>query len=406
MSLDPLSVFTVVGICGIIAFVLGRHSRQSDVNAAENREKGRFQQYLDSQHALKELGASFNGLKKTASERENHLVELQQFVDATLRDWQRQSAILPSLRYWADSVRHEYDRLLEKNLRVRPALRAADEVKQAKAESRQYRKELEAIRAQLSLYDSLAPWLSEYTQLTVDEILEGINEEREFRELYNSGDDPVRLFVPEAEWSRLTVIERNQLALDRYWNGSRRRTAWSAGIQYERFIGYKYEREGYRVQYQGALLGVDDLGIDLICTKGDDTHIVQCKRLSPIKGLPVRENVIAQTYGASVFHTMEHSHCGTATPVLYTTYEASEIARRFASQLGVRLHEHIQFEPYPCIKCNISQIDNQRIYHLPFDQQYDSTVIGDHKNEFYAMTVKEAEDAGFRRAYRWKGNSK
>ena len=51
-------------------------------------------------------------------------------------------------------------------------------------------------------------------------------------------------------------------------------------------------------------------------------------------------------------------------------------------------------------ECNIG-IEG-KIYHLPFDQQYDSTII-EGKDEFMALTVAEAEKAGFRRAYRWHG---
>jgi hypothetical protein len=40
---------------------------------------------------------------------------------------------------------------------------------------------------------------------------------------------------------------------------------------------------------------------------------------------------------------------------------------------------------------------------LPFDQQYDVTKVNG-KDEFMAMTVAEAESAGFRRAYKWHGN--
>ncbi len=60
---------------------------------------------------------------------------------------------------------------------------------------------------------------------------------------------------------------------------------------------------------------------------------------------------------------------------------------------------------YPCIKCNIgrSESGETKIYHLPFDQQYDATKIKN-RGEFYAMTVKEAEDAGFRRTFKWFGN--
>ena len=54
----------------------------------------------------------------------------------------------------------------------------------------------------------------------------------------------------------------------------------------------------------------------------------------------------------------------------------------------------------PRIKCNISR-GGERIYHLPFDQQYDTTVITPNTGELWAQTVAEAETAGFRRAWRW-----
>ena len=60
---------------------------------------------------------------------------------------------------------------------------------------------------------------------------------------------------------------------------------------------------------------------------------------------------------------------------------------------------------YPCIKCNISMVDGARIYHLPFDQQYDNTRIEIKKGEMYCQAVEEAEKAGFRRAFKWRGDN-
>lgn len=60
---------------------------------------------------------------------------------------------------------------------------------------------------------------------------------------------------------------------------------------------------------------------------------------------------------------------------------------------------------YPCIKCNIST-DGEKIYHLPFDQQYDKTKININKGEFYCEKIEEAEKRGFRRAYKWQGDKK
>ncbi len=55
------------------------------------------------------------------------------------------------------------------------------------------------------------------------------------------------------------------------------------------------------------------------------------------------------------------------------------------------------------IKCNINQSTKEKIYHLPFDQQYDRTKITAECGEFYATTVAEAEKKGFRRAFRFAG---
>jgi len=406
MTLEPQHLFFLLGGVAVAAFIVGRISRKGDIEDANRRTESRFKQYSEASDKLRQAATRIQELSEKNTESERRFTELQSFVDETLKDWKQQGALLPSLREWSERIQIEYDEMIEKDLRHRrpPAWRAAEQVKEARAESRRHKKEAERLRPQLALYESLAPWLAEYTDLTVEEILAGIREEEELKEFYKSGDDPVSLFVPRSEWNNLSDAERNQLALDRYWQGSRRRTAWTAGIQYERFIGYHHEAKGYRVDYHGALLGVDDLGIDLVCTKDNEVRIVQCKRLSKAKGIPVRENVIAQIYGAARYYTMENSHLADAVPVLYTSFECSETARRFAQHLGVRLFEDVAFQPYPCIKCNISHLNSERIYHLPFDQQYDATVIGDMDGEFYAMTVAEAEEAGFRRAYRWTGN--
>lgn len=404
--LEPQHLVFLLGGLGVAAFILGRKSRNGDIKYAKQQTESRFKQFSEASNQLRQAEDRIKELSQLKSESDRRFNELKGFVDETLSDWKKQGALLPSLREWSDRLQVEYDGMIERDLRHRrpPSWKAAEQVKEARQQAREYKKEAERLRPQLTLYESLAPWLAEYTDLTVEEILAGIREEKELREFYKSGDDPVSLFVPRAEWASLSEAERNQLALDRYWQGARRRTAWTAGIQYERFIGYHHESKGYRVEYQGALLGLEDLGIDLVCTKSNEVRIVQCKRLSKTKGIPVRENVIAQVYGAAKYYTMEHSLLTDTVPVLYTSFECSDTARTFAKFLGVKVFENVPFQPYPCIKCNISQMNGERIYHLPFDQQYDSTVIGDMDGEFYAMTVAEAEKAGFRRAYRWKGN--
>ena len=92
-------------------------------------------------------------------------------------------------------------------------------------------------------------------------------------------------------------------------------------------------------------------------------------------------------------------------PKLITTIEVSSKAEQVAKVLGVAL-EKIPFEYYPSVKCNISRRTGEKIFHLPFDQQYDTALIEEERLEYYVETIAEAEALGFRHAYRWKGEIK
>jgi hypothetical protein len=72
--------------------------------------------------------------------------------------------------------------------------------------------------------------------------------------------------------------------------------------------------------------------------------------------------------------------------------------------LGVEIQERVEITPYPTIKCNINPNTKEKIFHLPFDQQYDKIVVGDVDGECYVATVEEALSKGFRHAYKWQGN--
>lgn len=315
------------------------------------------------------------------------------------------SVLLPSLIRWADNLKILEDEAIVKQLthKVRPAFKSAEEVKIAKAQARQYKKEVEVARNRVDLYESLAPWLIDYTELSLEEILDSLKEENERMNTEGENQDPIAFYLSKSDWNKLTASERNQLALDRYSDKYRKKTPWQIGIEYERYVGYVFEQDGYNVKYQGVTQGKEDLGIDLICTKGNQTLIIQCKRFSRAKGTPVRENVVAQTYGTTQLYRMQQNDKYEVTPVIVTSYELSEEALKFAKYLNVKIVSNFEYKDYPMIKCNISNVTNEKIYHLPMDQQYDNITIGNAKC-FYVKTVADAERQGYRRAYRWQGN--
>ena len=72
-------------------------------------------------------------------------------------------------------------------------------------------------------------------------------------------------------------------------------------------------------------------------------------------------------------------------------------AQQFTEQLGLIIWRADMID-FPRIKCNINA--GEKIYHLPFDQQYDRTQIVN-KGECYAYRALDAERMGFRRAKRY-----
>ncbi len=296
-----------------------------------------------------------------------------------------------------------------------PAKITAKALQQIAQEKREVEKKYRITKCLIEMYESLFPWICEYVGEDLNELLLSLSSEEEAN---GEEKDPVLHYVPKVEYEKLTEENRNQKALDRYQN-SRGKKPWQIGRDYERYIGYLYEQQGYKVQYEGIEKGLEDLGRDLICRKGSQIEIVQCKCWANYK--TIHEKHINQLYGTTVkfyidqvntegnkkemnlFHNKFNS--GNINATFITSTKLSETAMRFAQALGINIVQEKLLQKYPMIKCNITGDGEKinKIYHLPFDQQYDNTQITK-KGEFYASTVKEAMDHGFRRAYHWKGN--
>ncbi|MBX3315848.1 MAG: restriction endonuclease [Phycisphaeraceae bacterium] len=301
------------------------------------------------------------------------------------------------------------DRLARQlDTKQRPAPRAAEEIREASRRRREAERLLRLAEYKTRYYESLFPWLTELVDESVaDDVVAATQPEA-------SAEDPVSTWLTAAEYQKLTPSVRNQIALDRY--KARTKSKWEIGRDYERFIGYCYERDGYHVSYKGAVDGFDDLGRDLIASKQGEVLIIQCKYWSQHK--MIHEKHVFQVFGTAVEYDMStgpvasraadnrtapllFSQQSQIQPVLVVSNKCSDRARAFATRLGVVLREQVPLDSYPVIKCNVSS-SRQRIYHLPFDQQYDRVVIELRKGECYADSVAEAESMGFRRAFRWK----
>lgn len=217
--------------------------------------------------------------------------------------------------------------------------------------------------------------------------------------------DPVFQFLNKNEWHNLSEAERNQLALDRYIE-SHKKNNWQIGRDYELFVGQKYLSKGYDVDFTGSYLGLEDMGRDLICKKGNEVIIIQCKYWSLKK--EIHEKHINQLYGTIVSYSIENNiPLNNVKGCFITNTKFSKTAIEFAKRLNIEVKENENIINFPRIKCNVG-VDQDgkktKIYHLPMDYSYDVAKIVK-KDEFFAMTVKDAEDAGFRRSYRWHGDN-
>ncbi|GBR72818.1 hypothetical protein NO1_0282 [Candidatus Termititenax aidoneus] len=229
--------------------------------------------------------------------------------------------------------------------------------------------------------------------------------DKELQEIANIEDDEKRIIalISKEKYDSLDENTRNQLALENYI--TKRKSRWAIGRDYEMFVGYEYANNGWTVLYHGILKGFEDFGRDLIATKGNTTHIVQCKYWSKKK--IIHEKHIFQLFGSTIAYKIENKTENDAEkeiiPIFMTSTTLSDQAKQFADYLGVKYIENKELGNFPRIKCNISKKNKNKIYHLPSDQQYDNTIIEPEYGEFYAHTVKEAVEKGFRRAYYWHG---
>jgi len=263
----------------------------------------------------------------------------------------------------------------------------------------------------------LFPFLVEFREDNIDDALLQILESHYQDKESEEGEDPVKVYLSPGEYQSLSISERNQKALDRYTDPKRKKSSFQIGKEYERYVGYVYESQDYDVTYFGIEEGKEDLGRDLICKKGDKIEIIQCKYWSTHK--TIHEKHINQLFGTTVKYYIDsvgerHQQKqlsffpellreGKISASFYTSTQLSETARKFAKALGIAIYENHTLKPYPVIKCHINKQSGEKIYHLPFDQMYDRTKLEKKYGEFYAMTVKEAEEKGFRRAWKWRG---
>lgn len=359
---------------GISEIRLSQTQRDSLIRMDSEYEQFKQKLASERQLALSHISDREKELNRLSSElkrKEKKLSEKETVLNEKLQSYPWLASRLADLE------------MLSISIRVRDAYTKAELTALLKRQT----KEIAMLKNQLAVYEYLFPILEEFKEVppqNIEKVLSQSSDEG-FHYQWLSNDD----------YEVLTSREKSDRWIQRYF-AERSKSAWEAGIKYERYIGYLCEQKGYSVKYNGAVMYKEDMGRDLIVSKGKNVYVVQCKRFSSDK--EIHENHVFQLLG-SVIHLRATQPNKTVTGVFVTSAQLSPVARECASIIGLQVYENVKFEQYPIIKCNIGR-DGQRIYHLPYDQQYDRISIEHHKGELYCSSCAEAEGRGFRHA--WK----
>ena len=369
---------------------------QKEKNLTERYNELRRQLSKEYEEKNKELVKAYYSLEKDLrieeAELENSRVKLTELIKSTT-PFSRSAALAADIQLIIFKDYRDY--LLKKS---HPALSAAETVSELKREVRRYIKDYKLMLYKYEYLKNLFPELGRYLDDDEGELVE--IEEFQNNNGYTDGYDRVRDYISKEEYMKLSESERNQRAYDK-WK-AKNKSKWIVGMLYEIQVSQLLQRNGYKVEEYGMNNGFQDLGRDIIAHKEGITYIIQCKNWNAKS--QIHENTVCQTFGTTIEYELSKDVSlipDKIVPVIITTTTLSETALRFANKLGVEV-KYIRFDDsIPLIKCNIN--NKNKIYHLPFDQQYWHTYI-DKEGEFYAYTVEEAEKKGFRRAYRWSGS--
>lgn len=276
-----------------------------------------------------------------------------------------------------------------------PSYKSADYIKEIKSEY----KRLQVKNKQLELL------LSKF----LEEKNENITETEKIENTFDDGERAYRYNkITKEEWAKLSYIEKLDLTVSRY--KEKWKDKLNIGLEFERYCGYLYEKNDYKVDYNGILKGKSDGGIDLIASNKNKKIYIQCKYWSINK--QIRENAITQLFGSALKKAIDDGETYNSfieklnsekiRIVLLTKTELSLEAKLFCKKLNILYKEKIEINPnYPIVK-GVS--GEERIFYIPTDLQYDNIKYKSTSKEYCRFkTCKEAEQAGYRHCYKWRG---
>ena len=178
--------------------------QQKEAQAAKNPMSAiKDQVYATRGHELLQVRATLQQLEAALKEAQAAKDQMYALGQVQIENIRKDGALLPSLVRWADQLQEEYDRqrslYAERHYASAPV--AADRVREANARARLAERERNELRNRVALYEAQAPWLSDYTDLTVEEILAGFRLDEDIGNAIDQAEDPVQIFLSPGEWT-------------------------------------------------------------------------------------------------------------------------------------------------------------------------------------------------------------
>jgi hypothetical protein len=379
--------WVIAGVCASLLLGFGLHGwlRGKAVEVKESDENRRIRDSLTRQEAAFRREVDLLTLELKARER---------LLDQTRNAFQ--SGYVNGRRWLAHFI-SEADKAMDEVVQVQLRGKRRDvqndgtEVARLQAERRMLKERLSFLEYQLSSYKEYFPFLEDYENSILDEAVQ--------LQHLAERPNPMLTLLSGDEIKTLPIVERDQLALDRYLRSGL--TPAAVASLYDRYVAYLYERDGWEVRFQPITAGVKGLPQDLICVKGETIHIVHTRCWAANKF--IHEKHIIQLYGTVQMLAIRLSEDRLFAPKIVarfiTNTRLSDLAKQAAARLKVEVKENFKLNAnFPVIKCSVDDRTRERSYYLPFDDEYDSIPVETRRGECYVRTVKEAEQLGFRRA--------
>lgn len=358
------------------------------------KSKNQFEKNLQlSESKFTSTEKLLNASRKKADELEAIITENK--IKESLSQYKLNSEMLKFYNEYHDFVLNELEKYFTN--KKNPSLKSAQLVNELKKDF----KNLGIENRQLKLLISQFIPDEDYDVSETNDIPEELDYENSYK--YDKR-------LSKDEWVNLDPIKKLDVILERSIN--KRKSKLDIGLEFERYCGYLYEKNGYKVKYYGILNGLSDGGIDLIAENKIKKIYIQCKYWGNNK--IIRENTISQLLGSSLSLAISQGEStdsffekvkeGKIKMAVLTKAKLSEEAKEFCKKLNILFKENMEIEiNYPRVKLVEG---DEKIFYIPTDQQYDNICFGSTpKNYSRTLTCEEAFKLGYRHSYKWRGSN-